>query len=63
MPAKPDHPAEQNQWPLAVVLVVCAAMGFVLTRLRDGWAEDAAWLAISICAGALVMLFRQSRTH
>lgn len=49
------------QWPLALLLTVCAALGFVLTRLRDGWAEDVAWLAVSICLGALVMLFREWR--
>lgn len=62
MAVKPTAKEKENQWPFAIVLMVCAALGFVLTRLRDGWAEDVAWFAISICLGALVMLFRQMRS-
>ncbi len=53
--------AKPAGWPLVLTLIASIVAGFVLTRLRDGWAEDVAWLAISIAAGALVMLFREHR--
>jgi len=59
--SKPKHPQKPAQWPLVVTLLISIVGGFVLTRMRDGWPEDIAWLAISIAAGALVMLFRERR--
>ncbi|MBL4618336.1 MAG: hypothetical protein JKY46_11635 [Robiginitomaculum sp.] len=61
MPERPQTTKSQSQLPLVLILIACAIMGFVLTLMRDGWAEDVAWLAVSICLGALVMLFFDSR--
>jgi hypothetical protein len=61
MPERPQTTKAQSQLPLVLILVACAIMGLILTQMRDGWAEDVAWLAVSICLGALVMLFFDSR--
>jgi hypothetical protein len=54
----PDQETTRRQWPFALVLVFGAVLGLVLTQMRDGWPENVAWLAVSVCAGGLVSLFR-----
>ncbi|MBL4596208.1 MAG: hypothetical protein JKX99_06485 [Robiginitomaculum sp.] len=56
-----DNQNAQSKIPFALVLVACAGLGFVLTQVRDGFAEDVAWVAIAVSIGGLFGLFWRSR--
>lgn len=43
--------------PMALALMAGLVAAWWLTQIRDGWAENLAWFAMSLCAGGLYGLF------
>lgn len=60
---KPEKLVEKL--PMALALVAGLIASFWLAQHRDGWAENLAWFAMSMCAGGLYGLFGRAfnRTH